>query len=108
MVGRNVVIGVNTISLAQQKEKVVFLQHLRLVKINLLGQHPLNPGISRKRNSKLIRNQMIIITREYVEYPPTGGSHKKVEFKAFADDDVCGVQNYLDECTTGCFSFQKL
>ncbi len=51
---------------------------------------------------------MIIITREYVEYPPTGGSHKKVEFKAFADDDVCGVQNYLDECTTGCFSFQKL
>lgn len=50
---------------------------------------------------------MIIITREYVERPSTGGSYKTTEFRVFADDDIRGVQKYLDE-TNGTFDFKKL
>ena len=50
---------------------------------------------------------MIIITRTYTEYPSTGGSYKTCEFKVFSDDDVKGVQEYLDN-NIGSFSFKKL
>jgi hypothetical protein len=50
---------------------------------------------------------MIIITREYVERPSTGGSYKTAEFKVFADDDIEGVQEYLDT-HNGTFDFKKL
>lgn len=53
---------------------------------------------------------MIIVTREYTYYPycpSTGGSKHDTEFKVFADDDVQGLQEYLDQ-NNGTFSFKKL
>lgn len=51
---------------------------------------------------------MIIISREYTEHPSSGGSYKTTEFKVFANDDVVGVQEYLDNCENGVFKFEKL
>ena len=51
---------------------------------------------------------MIIISRKYRAHPATGGSYETTEFKVFADDDVRGVQEYLDQCESGIFDFQKL
>lgn len=50
---------------------------------------------------------MIIISREYVVRPSSGGSHRDTEFKVFDDNDVKGVQYYLDT-HNGSFSFKKL
>jgi len=50
---------------------------------------------------------MIIISREYTAHPATGGSYRDTEFKVFADDDVKGVQDYLDT-HNGSFNFKKL
>ena len=50
---------------------------------------------------------MIIITREYIDYPSEGGSYSCTEFKVFDDNDVAGVQEYLDK-HNGTFSFKKL
>ena len=44
---------------------------------------------------------MIIVTRKYeVDNPSGGRSFKKVTRKVFADDDVDGVQAFLDERST--------
>lgn len=50
---------------------------------------------------------MIIVTREYTRRPATGGTYPDTEFKVFADDDIKGLQDYLDE-NNGTFSFKKL
>ena len=50
---------------------------------------------------------MIIIERVYTERPCSGGSYKTSEFKVFADDDIKGIQDYLDR-NNGVFSFKKL
>ncbi len=50
---------------------------------------------------------MIVVTREYRERPICGGYIDKTEFKFFADDDVEGIQKYVDE-NNGAFSFKKL
>lgn len=50
---------------------------------------------------------MIIVTREYTHHPAIGGSYLDTEFKVFADDDVKGLQDYLDT-NNGTFSFKKL
>jgi len=49
---------------------------------------------------------MIIISREYVK-SAAGGSYKTTEFKVFADDDLKGIQDYLDTYN-GSFDFKKL
>ena len=47
---------------------------------------------------------MIIVTRKYMDK----NSHcANTEFKVFADDDVRGLQDYLDE-NGGSFDFKKL
>ena len=51
---------------------------------------------------------MIIITRLYTAHPATGCSYKTTEFKVFADDDVEGVQEYLDRSESGTYDFKKL
>lgn len=50
---------------------------------------------------------MIIVTREYTNRPATGGGYRDTEFKVFADDDIQGLQDYLDK-NYGAFSFKKL
>ena len=50
---------------------------------------------------------MIIVTREFVFRPADGGAYKDTELKVFADDDIEGLQNYLNK-NNGTFSFQKL
>jgi len=50
---------------------------------------------------------MIIVIREYTCHPTTGDSYDDTEFKVFADDDVQGLQDYLDK-NHGTFSFKKL
>lgn len=50
---------------------------------------------------------MIIVTREYTCRPASGGSYRDTEFKVFADDDIQGLQDYLDK-NNGTFSFKKL
>ncbi len=50
---------------------------------------------------------MILVTREYMEYPLNEDPYKNTEFKVFADDDVNGLQDYLDR-HSGAFSFKKL
>lgn len=50
---------------------------------------------------------MIIVTREYTLRPNTGNSYHDTEFKVFADDDIKGLQDYLDK-NNGTFSFKKL
>lgn len=50
---------------------------------------------------------MIIISREYIERPTSGGSYKNKEFKVFDDNDIDGVQEYLDT-HSGTFEFKKL
>ena len=51
---------------------------------------------------------MIIISREYTARPSSGGSYRDTEFKVFDDNDVKGVQTYLDKNHYGSFSFKKL
>lgn len=50
---------------------------------------------------------MIIVTRDYREHPACGGVVERTEFKFFHDDDVDGIQKYVDE-NNGSFSFKKL
>lgn len=50
---------------------------------------------------------MIIVTRKFTAHPATGGSYKDTEFKFFADDDIKGIQDYVDT-HNGEFSFKKL
>lgn len=50
---------------------------------------------------------MIIVTRKYREFPPNGGCKDKTEFKFFADDDIVGIQKYVDE-NSGVYDFEKL
>ena len=50
---------------------------------------------------------MIIISREYTYRPSSGGSYRTTEFKVFADDDLKGIQDYLDT-HNGSFDFKKL
>lgn len=50
---------------------------------------------------------MIIVTREYKVHPANGGYKELTEFKFFADDDVEGIQKYVDE-HDGAYSFKKL
>ena len=50
---------------------------------------------------------MIIVTREYICHPATGGRYPDTEFKVFSDDDIQGLQDYLDK-NNGTFSFKKL
>ena len=50
---------------------------------------------------------MIKVRREYRVYPSNGGHKDCVEFKFFHDDDVEGIQKYVDE-NGGAFYFEKL
>ena len=50
---------------------------------------------------------MIIVIREYVNKPLEGGSYKTTEFKVFSDNDIEGIQEYLDT-NNGTFDFKKL
>ena len=50
---------------------------------------------------------MIIVTRKYMCHPATGGCYPDTEFKVFADDDIQGLQDYLDKYK-GTFDFKKL
>ncbi len=51
---------------------------------------------------------MIIITREYNHYTEEEGWYKDEEFKVFDDNDVKGVQDYLDTYHDFPLSFKKL
>ena len=50
---------------------------------------------------------MILVTREFTKYLAYGGSYQKTEFKFFADDDIKGIQDYVDT-HNGTLSFKKL
>lgn len=50
---------------------------------------------------------MIIIKRKYTEPSKKGGLTYQTEYKVFANDDVAGVQKYLD-AKQGQFEFKKI
>lgn len=53
---------------------------------------------------------MIIIKRKYTEPLKEGGLTYRTEYKVFANDDIVGVQKYLDveQDKTKQFEFKKI
>ena len=50
---------------------------------------------------------MIVVARTVVKYSAFVGSYKNTEFKFFTDDDVKGIQDYVN-ANGGTFSFKKV